>query len=76
MTDAVVRKLKTEGFRIGIGMILKKLDKPYMKAVLFHEYPSTVLLPHIARARSNPGLEHEPLVLSMDNYSLHMHDDT
>jgi hypothetical protein len=62
-TDAVVRKLKTEGFRIGIDMILKKRDKSYMNAVLFHEYISTVLLPYIARVRSNPRFEHEPAVL-------------
>jgi hypothetical protein len=54
-TDAAVGRLKTEGFRIGIDMILKKRNKPYMNAVLFHEDISTVLLPHIARVRSNPG---------------------
>jgi hypothetical protein len=48
-TDAAVRKLKTEGFRIGVGMILKKRDKPYTNAVLCHEYISTVLLSQIAR---------------------------
>jgi hypothetical protein len=32
-TDAVVRKLETEGFQIGIDMILKKRDKPYMNVV-------------------------------------------
>jgi hypothetical protein len=76
VTDAAVRKMKTEGFRIGIDMILKKRDKPYMNAVLFHEYISTVLIPHIARVQLNPGLEHEPAVLLMDNCSVHMHDDT
>jgi hypothetical protein len=75
-TDAVVRKLKTEGFRIGIDMILKKQDKPYMNAVLFHEYILTILLPHIARVRSNPGLEDYPVVLFMDTCSLPMPDDT
>jgi hypothetical protein len=47
-----------------------------MNAVLSHEYISTVLLPHIARVRSNPGLEHELAVLLMDNCAVHMHDDT
>jgi hypothetical protein len=37
-TDAVVRKLTTEGFRNGVDMMLKKRDKPYLNAVLFHEY--------------------------------------
>jgi hypothetical protein len=75
-TDAVVRKLKTEGFRIGVDMILKKRDKPYMNAVLFHEYISTVLLPHIARVPSNLGLGHEPAVLLKNNCSMHTHDGT
>jgi hypothetical protein len=57
-------------------MILKKRDKPYMNAVLFHEYISTVLLSHIAKVRSNSGLEHEPAVLLMDKCSVRMHDDT
>jgi hypothetical protein len=33
VTDAVVRMLKSEGFRIGIDVILKKQDKPYMNAI-------------------------------------------
>jgi hypothetical protein len=74
--DAIIRKLKTERFRIGIDMILKKRDKSYMNAVLFHEYISTVPLPHIARVRSNRGFEHEPAVVLMDNCPVHMHDDT
>jgi hypothetical protein len=36
-TDAVVRKLKIEWFRIGIDMTLKKRDKSHLNAVLFHE---------------------------------------
>jgi hypothetical protein len=76
-TEAVVvRKLKAEGFRMGIDIILEKRDKPYMNAVLFHEYISTVLLPYIARVRPNPGLEHEPAVIVMDGCSVHIHDDT
>jgi hypothetical protein len=47
-----------------------------VNAVLFREYISTVLLPQIARVWSNPGLEHKPTVLLIDNYSVHMHDDT
>jgi hypothetical protein len=75
-TDAVVWKLKIEAFRIGIDMTLKKRDKQYMNAVLFHEYISTVLLLYVARVRSNPGLEHEPVVLLMDNCSAHIRDNT
>jgi hypothetical protein len=75
MPDAVVRKLKTEEFRIGVDIMLKRRDKASMNALLFNEYISTVLLPHIVRVRSNPGLDNEPAVLLMDNCSVHMHDD-
>jgi ABC-type arginine transport system permease subunit len=44
--------------------------------MLFNEYMSTVLLPQIARVRSNPGLENELAVLLMDDCSVHMHNDT
>jgi hypothetical protein len=56
LIDVVVRKLKTEGFRISIHFIIKKREKPYMNAVLSNACISTVFLPHIARVRSNPGL--------------------
>jgi hypothetical protein len=76
VTDTVVRKLETEGFRIGIDITLKKRAKPYMNATLFKELLSTVLLPYIARVQSNPGLKSEPAGLLTDNCSVRMHDDT
>jgi hypothetical protein len=74
--DAVVWKLKLEGFRIGTEIIHKKREKPYMNAELFHEDMSTILLPHISKVRSNLGLTDEPAVLVMDNYSVHMREST
>jgi hypothetical protein len=47
VTDAGVRKLKTEGLRIGIDIILKNRDRPYTNVMSFNEYLSAVLLPHI-----------------------------
>jgi hypothetical protein len=48
VNDDVVRRLKNEGFRIGSDLILRRRDKPSMKAGFFAEYASMVLLPHIA----------------------------
>jgi hypothetical protein len=56
VSDAVVWKLKIEGFQIGTEIILKKREKPYMNAELFHEHISTILLPQIAKVGSNLGL--------------------
>jgi hypothetical protein len=47
--DAVVQKVKTEGFRIGTDIMFKKQNKLYMNVMLFNEYISTILLPYIAR---------------------------
>jgi hypothetical protein len=59
VTDAVVRKPKSEGLRIGIDIRLKKRNKSCMNAMVFNEHGSTVLVPHIARLPPNPGLENE-----------------
>jgi hypothetical protein len=44
----VERKLKIEGFRMGVDLILKSRHKIYMNSQLFAEYISTVLLPYFA----------------------------
>jgi hypothetical protein len=49
VTDPAVWKLKTEGFPIAIDIILKKGGKKHMNTILFHEYISTVPLPHMTR---------------------------
>jgi hypothetical protein len=74
--DAVVWKLEIEGFRIGAEIILKKWEKPYMNAELFHEYISMILLLDITKVRSNLGLTDEPAVLLMDNCSVYMREST
>jgi hypothetical protein len=68
VSNAVVWKLRTDGFRIGTETILKKQERPYMNVKLFHEYIPTILLPHIARIRSNLGLTDEQAVLLMDTH--------
>jgi hypothetical protein len=76
VTDVVVRKAKTEGFRIRMDIILKNLDKPCIKEMLFHKFRSAVLLPCIAMVGSNPGLEDQPMIFLMNNCSVQLHDDT
>lgn len=72
LNDAVERRLKTIGFRMGVDFILKHRSKPYMNAELFHEYISTVLLPYILELRSNQEFAHKGAVLLMDNCSIHV----
>jgi hypothetical protein len=76
VNDALVWKLKIEGSRIGTEIILKKWEKPYMNAELFHECISTILFPHVAKVRSNLGLTNEPAVLLMDVCSVYMRELT
>jgi transposase len=47
INDTVERRLKTEGFIMGVDLIIKRRTKPYMNSQLFAEYISTVLLPYI-----------------------------
>jgi hypothetical protein len=47
------RRLKSEGFRLGVDLILKHRNKSYMSSQLFAEYISTVLLPYVDELRSN-----------------------
>jgi hypothetical protein len=72
VNDNVTRRLKSDEFRINSDVRLRKCDEPYMKATLFTEYRSTVLLPHIAKIQSDPGFTDKEAVLLMDNCSPHM----
>jgi hypothetical protein len=47
-----------------------------MNAELFHEDRSRILLPHTAKVRSNLRLTGEPVVLLMDNCSVHIREST
>jgi hypothetical protein len=69
--DSVIERLKTEGFRMGVGLILERRQKPYMTAALFQQYVITVLIPFINRIRTNDQLAGKPAILLMDNCSLH-----
>jgi hypothetical protein len=75
VNDRVISTLKSEGFRIGSDMILRKGDKPYTNAALFAEYVSTVFLPHIAKIRSDPRFTDKEAVLLIGNCSLHLRED-
>jgi hypothetical protein len=75
VNDRVISTLKSEGFRIGSDMILRKLDKPYMNAALFTEYVLTVFLPHIAKIRHDLRFTDQEAVLLMNNGSLHLRED-
>jgi hypothetical protein len=46
-----------------------------MNVELFAEYTSTVLLPHIARVRSDPKFTDGKAVLLLYHWSLHMRED-
>jgi hypothetical protein len=70
---SVIRKLKIQRPESALISHLKP-DKPYLNAILFNEYVSTVLLPHITRLGSNPGLENRPAVPLTDTCSVHTHD--
>jgi hypothetical protein len=75
VNDAVERALKTQGFRMGIDLIIKRRNKPYVNSDLFHEYISTVLLPYIDELRTNDEFTDKEAVLLMDNCSVHVRSD-
>jgi aspartate-semialdehyde dehydrogenase len=76
ISDAVVWKFKIEGFRTGTEIILQKREKPYMNPELFHEHIPTILLPHIAKLRSNLGATDELAVLLIEKCSVHKQEST
>jgi hypothetical protein len=76
VNDAVERRLKTAGFRMGVDLILKRRSKPYMNSQLFTEYISTVLLPYIDELRQNEEFANKAAVLLMDNCSIHVRSET
>jgi hypothetical protein len=56
VSDAVVRKLKTEGFRIGIDTMRRKEGKPYVNAMFFYEYISIASFHTLQGCGQVPGL--------------------
>jgi hypothetical protein len=56
VNDSAIETLKTEGFRMGVNLILARRQKPYMTAALFQQYITTVLTPFINRGWTNDQL--------------------
>jgi hypothetical protein len=71
INDSVVERLKTEGFRMGVDLILERRQKPYMTAALFQQYVTTVLIQVINQAGTNDQWAGKPAILLMDNWSIH-----
>jgi hypothetical protein len=67
INDAVERRLKTEGFRMGVDLILRRRNKPYMNSTLFGEYISKVFIPYVDELRTNKKFADREAVLLMDN---------
>jgi hypothetical protein len=44
VNDSVIERLKTEGFRMGVDLILERRQQPYLTAALFQQYVTTVLI--------------------------------
>jgi uncharacterized NAD(P)/FAD-binding protein YdhS len=72
----VERWLKSEGCRLGVDLILKHRNKPYMSSQLFAEYTSTVLLQCVDELRSNEEFADKKAVLLMDSCDAHVQGDT
>jgi hypothetical protein len=76
LNDAVERKLKLEGNRLGVDFILRQRSKPCISSQLFAEYISKVLLPYIDELRSNEEFADKEAVLLMDNCPIHVPTET
>jgi hypothetical protein len=76
INDAVERRLKTEGFRMGVDLILRRRNKPYMNSTLFFEYISKVFIPYVDELRTNEEFADREVVLLMDNCCIHVRSDT
>jgi hypothetical protein len=72
VNKSVERLLKRQGFRFGVGLIIRKRNKPYMNSQLFSEYISTVLIPYIDMLRTNDEFADKEVVLRMDNCCIHV----
>jgi hypothetical protein len=67
----VIEKLKIEGFRTGLDMVLEPRQKAYFTATLFQQYVTSVLIPLIERLRTNPEFTGKSAILLRDNCSIH-----
>jgi hypothetical protein len=49
----VIEQLKSDGFPMGVDMILEHRQKAYIIAMFFQQYVTAVLIPFIERPRTN-----------------------
>jgi hypothetical protein len=75
VNPTVERRLKSEWFRLGVDLILKHRNKPYMSSQLFAEYTSTVLLPYVDELQSNEEFANKKAVLPMGHCSVRVQGD-
>jgi hypothetical protein len=68
--DVVERLLKLQGFRMGVDLILRKREKPYLNSELFHEYISNLLVPYIDEPRTKEEFAEKEAILLMENCSI------
>jgi hypothetical protein len=71
VNDKGLEALKIEGFRMGMDMVLEHRQKTYITATLFRQYVTSVLIPFIERPRTNPEFAGKPVILLLDNCSIH-----
>jgi hypothetical protein len=60
---SVIERLKTEGFRMGVDLILEDRQKPDTSAALFQQYIITVLILFINILRTNDQFAGKPAIV-------------
>jgi hypothetical protein len=76
LNGTVKKLLRLRGFRLGIQLILRKLDKLYVDSQLLHEYRSTLLIHYIEELPTNDEFAGKDAVHLMDNCAIHRQSDT
>jgi hypothetical protein len=66
-TEVVQRRVQVDGFRLGVDLILKHREKPYMNAQLFAECISRLFIPYIEELCSLEKFAGTEAVLLMEN---------
>jgi hypothetical protein len=62
INDSAIERLKVEGFRMGVDLILEHRQKPDMSAALFQPYATTVLVSFIKKLRAYEHLAGKPAI--------------
>jgi hypothetical protein len=66
VNEKVIEKLKIEGFRTGMAMVLEHRKKAYVTATLFQQYVTCVPIPFIERLRTNPEFTGKSVIVLME----------